>query len=502
MVLYSRTSYAERLRKLSSRATPRTENQRRSTAIDMATALSNGAIRGIFTDAKPARPVVQLINAKAVLQADGSAPKKVKAEISDGEEFGVAVLTSTVAENLAAGKIGVNDAVCLKNYMVNQLGKTKICIVLDCERTAELGEKVGEPVSWEAAAAPPPAAPAATVAAAAAQSSTTPGKPGGASAATPVTSGASRHVPATAGAGAHGVPPMGGTPQVLGRPVPIEALNPYNSKWTIKATVISKGEVRRINTRAGEMPVFDFAIADDSAEIRVTCWRETAEKFAPMIEIGKVYLISRGQVKPANKKFSTLNNDYELTLGNESALQLCADEVTKIKRHYNFVSIADVGEKAAQAVVDVIGVVTSVGPAARILAKSGNELTKRVLVIADDSGASIELTIWGDNAEKFPDDSANAVIAFKGLRVTEWNQKSLGTSLSSTCARHAPATPTLWNSRGSPFPPQLRGRARARRDGAAAGVVRCWRQRGVAEPLGCRRDGRRGPRAHRAADLL
>ena len=153
----------------------------------MATALSNGAIRGIFTDAKPARPVVQLINAKAVLQADGSAPKKVKAEISDGEEFGVAVLTSTVAENLAAGKIGVNDAVCLKNYMVNQLGKTKICIVLDCERTAELGEKVGEPVSWEAAAAPPPAAPAATVAAAAAQSSTTPGKPGGASAATPVT---------------------------------------------------------------------------------------------------------------------------------------------------------------------------------------------------------------------------------------------------------------------------------------------------------------------------
>ena len=484
------------------RATASTENQRRSTAIDMATALSNGAIRGIFTDAKPARPVVQLINAKAVLQADGSAPKKVKAEISDGEEFGVAVLTSTVAENLAAGKIGVNDAVCLKNYMVNQLGKTKICIVLDCERTAELGEKVGEPVSWEAAAAPPPAAPAATVAAAAAQSSTTPGKPGGASAATPVTSGASRHVPATAGAGAHGVPPMGGTPQVLGRPVPIEALNPYNSKWTIKATVISKGEVRRINTRAGEMPVFDFAIADDSAEIRVTCWRETAEKFAPMIEIGKVYLISRGQVKPANKKFSTLNNDYELTLGNESALQLCADEVTKIKRHYNFVSIADVGEKAAQAVVDVIGVVTSVGPAARILAKSGNELTKRVLVIADDSGASIELTIWGDNAEKFPDDSANAVIAFKGLRVTEWNQKSLGTSLSSTCARHAPATPTLGNSRGSPFPPQLRGRARARRDGAAAGVVRCWRQRGVAEPLGCRRDGRRGPRAHRAADLL
>ena len=118
-------------------------------------ALSNGAIRGIFTDAKPARPVVQLINAKAVLQADGSAPKnQVKAEISDGEEFGVAVLTSTVAENLAAGKIGVNDAVCLKNYMVNQLGKTKICIVLDCERTAELGEKVGEPVSWEAAAAP------------------------------------------------------------------------------------------------------------------------------------------------------------------------------------------------------------------------------------------------------------------------------------------------------------------------------------------------------------
>ena len=128
----------------------------------MATALSNGAIRGIFTDAKPARPVVQLINAKAVLQADGSAPKKVKAEISDGEEFGIAVLTSSVAEKLAAGKIAVNDAVRLMNYMVTRLGNTQICLVLDCECAEELGEKVGEPVSWAAAATPLPA-PAATV---------------------------------------------------------------------------------------------------------------------------------------------------------------------------------------------------------------------------------------------------------------------------------------------------------------------------------------------------
>ena len=39
-------------------------------------------------------------------------------------------------------------------------------------------------------------------------------------------------------------------------------------------------------------------------------------------QVGRVYLIARGQLKMANKRFSALNNEYELNLGFDSAMQV------------------------------------------------------------------------------------------------------------------------------------------------------------------------------------
>ena len=61
--------------------------------------------------------------------------------------------------------------------------------------------------------------------------------------------------------------------------------------------------------------------------------------------------------------------------------------------------------------------------------KDGSEAQKRSIMIKDDSNHSIELTLWGDKAAAFPEPegSGNAqVVAFKGMRVSEWNQRSLG----------------------------------------------------------------------------
>ena len=44
-----------------------------------------------------------------------------------------------------------------------------------------------------------------------------------------------------------------------------------------------------------------------------------------MIEIGKVYYITGGTLKAANKQYSTLNNDYEMTLKDSSEISLCTD---------------------------------------------------------------------------------------------------------------------------------------------------------------------------------
>lgn len=48
-----------------------------------------------------------------------------------------------------------------------------------------------------------------------------------------------------------------------------------------------------------------------------------------MLDVGKVYFMSRMQVKAANKQYSTIPHDYELTM-NESSEVVLAEEDASI----------------------------------------------------------------------------------------------------------------------------------------------------------------------------
>lgn len=66
----------------------------------------------------------------------------------------------------------------------------------------------------------------------------------------------------------------------------------------------------------------------------------------------KVYFISKGQIKPANKQYSNIPNDYELTLGNDSVIQECtedSEDVPTVK--YEFVPIKDIADKQPNTIV-------------------------------------------------------------------------------------------------------------------------------------------------------
>ena len=52
------------------------------------------------------------------------------------------------------------------------------------------------------------------------------------------------------------------------RIVPIHQLNPYQNRWTIKARVTSKGELRHWQNNRGEGKVFSFDLID---EVRIGC---------------------------------------------------------------------------------------------------------------------------------------------------------------------------------------------------------------------------------------
>ncbi|KAE8693179.1 Replication protein A 70 kDa DNA-binding subunit A [Hibiscus syriacus] len=224
------------------------------------------------------------------------------------------------------------------------------------------------------------------------------------------------------------------------RIIPISALNPYQGRWTIKARVTAKGELRRYNNARGEGKVFSFDLLDsDGGEIRVTCFNAVVDQFYNQIEAGKIYLISRGSLKPAQKAFNHLNNEHEIFLDSTSTVQLCYEDDNRIpQQQFNFRTISEIEGMENNTMVDIVGVVSFISPAASILRKNGIETQKRTLHLRDKSGRSVELTLWGSfcNAEgqklqTLCDSGEFPVLAVKAGRVSEFNGKAVG-SISTT----------------------------------------------------------------------
>ena len=97
--------------------------------------------------------------------------------------------------------------------------------------------------------------------------------------------------------------------------------------------------------------------------------------------------------------------------------------------------------------VDIIGVCKSAAEVANITSsRTGKELTKRDIVLVDKSLTEVGLTLWGTTAEKFSGEG-NPVVAFKGVKVSDYNGVSLST-LNSSVVQINPDLPQCHDLRG------------------------------------------------------
>ncbi|XP_057967095.1 replication protein A 70 kDa DNA-binding subunit A [Malania oleifera] len=220
------------------------------------------------------------------------------------------------------------------------------------------------------------------------------------------------------------------------RIIPIAALNPYQGRWAIKARVTVKGDLRRYNNARGDGKVFSFDLLDlDGGEIRVTCFNAVVDRFYESIEVGKVYMISKGNLKPAQKNFNHLKNEWEIFLEATSNVELCQDEDGSIpKQLFSFRPISEIENADNNSIIDIIAIVISVNPSVPILRKNGTETQRRILNIKDGSGRSVELTLWGDfcnregqQLQEMLDSGDFPVLAVKSGKVSDFTGKSIGT---------------------------------------------------------------------------
>lgn len=207
---------------------------------------------------------------------------------------------------------------------------------------------------------------------------------------------------------------------------PIEAITPYAHRWTIKARVTHKGDIKTWHNKNGEGKLFSVTFMDDSGEIRATGFNDAVDSWYDILEKDQVYYVSNPcRVQLAKKQFSNVNHDYELTFERDTQIEKSEDTEGVPTVQFNFQPLEKLQSIDKDNSVDVIGVLQDVGEVSEIVSKTTSKpYSKRELTLVDDTGYSVRLTVWGKTAQTF-EVPAESVVAFKGCKVSDFGGRSL-----------------------------------------------------------------------------
>ncbi|SPO26224.1 probable Replication factor-A protein 1 [Ustilago trichophora] len=403
--------------------------------------LSQGAIAQMIQTADPANsvqnPVCQILSIKKIQASATSASNvgdRYRIILSDGVHYAQAMLASQKRSMVESGELEKHCLVRISQYASNSVQNRRILILLDLEVVQKptmdrLGSptNVDEAIKTEGGSVKHEGSANALGNSAAANDS------------------AGRTTPATSAAGAGkigggvggGAGRPGGSSVHAGMPIyPIEGLSPYQNRWTIKARVTSKSDIRHWSNQRGEGKLFSVNLLDDSGEIKATGFNDAVDRFYHLLQENHVYLISKARVNIAKKQFSNLQNEYEITFENSTEIEECTDasDVPEVK--YEFVRINELESVEPNQTCDVIGILDSYGEISEIVSKASQRpVQKRELTLVDQGNKSVRLTLWGKNAETFPNNAGvdeKPVIAFKGVKVGDFGGRSLSMFSSST----------------------------------------------------------------------
>ncbi|KAI9810389.1 MAG: Replication factor A protein 1 [Pycnora praestabilis] len=383
---------------------------------DAASHISQGSLSAIFKsaesgDASSAQPVLQCVQIKPLAGQAGN-PERFRVVFSDIQNFVQSMLATQANHVVHEGKLKKGCFVRLKAFQANQVKGKRIIIVLDLDVLEELGEcdKIGDPKALEVK-----------------------------------TEEDSKPQPTTISSnGFYGNKPQQQQEQPQGRSLPsrsngagggssthaniypIEALSPYAPKWTIKARVTNKSDIKTWHNKNGEGKLFSVNLLDGSGEIRATGFNDQCDLLYELFHEGSVYYItSPCRVQLAKKQFTNLNHDYELMFERDTLVEKAEDQDEVPQVRFNFTNIGDLQSVEKDTTIDTIGILKEVGEVSQITSKSTSKpYDKRELTLVDNTNFSVRLTIWGNTATAF-DTPPESVVAFKGVKVSDFGGRSL-----------------------------------------------------------------------------
>jgi replication factor A1 len=182
--------------------------------------------------------------------------------------------------------------------------------------------------------------------------------------------------------------------------------------------------VRTYTNAKGEGKMFSVDLVDDSGEIKCTFFNEAVDQYEHMFEVGKVFIISRSGIKPANPKFC--RTPFEMSINKNTVITEVEEVINAPKRRYEFIDAIDrIQDLSVSSLVEVIGVIITVNDVQQFNSKNDKEFFKRTIKIADQSNRNIDITLWGDQAHNFQG-QVGTILALKAAKVSEYRgEKSL-----------------------------------------------------------------------------
>ncbi|KAI9885753.1 MAG: hypothetical protein M1823_002431 [Watsoniomyces obsoletus] len=380
-------------------------------------------------EAAASQPVLQCLQIRSLNPQQPGGPERYRIVFSDIDHYVQTMLATQANWLVQGGKLQRGVIVRLKSFHAGAVRGKSILVVLDLEVLEDLGtyEKIGEPKAVQPADGDQQSVgqQPSTISSAGFYGDQAPPQqqqhhqqqiqqqP-----AQPTSYGGN------SGGGGGGGGNRGGS---ASHPVfPIEGLTPYANKWTIRARCTHKGEVKHWHNKNGEGKLFSVNLLDDTGEIRATGFNDQCDQLYDVFQEGSVYYISSPcKVQMAKKQFTNLNNDYELTFERDTMVVKAEDQASVPQVRFNFTSIGDLMTVEKDTTIDIIGVLKQVDEVSQVTSKTTSKpYDKRELTLVDASGCSVRLTIWGNTATSF-DAAEESVIAFKGVRVSDFGNRSL-----------------------------------------------------------------------------
>lgn len=208
--------------------------------------------------------------------------------------------------------------------------------------------------------------------------------------------------------------------------MPIKALNTFSRDWKIQGRISQKAE-KRLTNKGGS--ILKITIIDMyGTKIEGAFFDEAADHFDRKIQEGKIYLFSNATVKMANKKFTSIKNDFTLIFEKNAQIIEADDDgsIANMDSAFDFSTIKSLEETPGgnQRTVDILGLVIDVSEIETVKLKSNREKIRGYVTIVDESCFSVMITLWGDICEKYKL-STGDIIGISGARISDYGGKSL-----------------------------------------------------------------------------